>query len=165
MSATRGLALLIVLATTLFIVGTSIEKGDGDHHSESANAEVSHVEGSEEAEEADGEEAHSEEASSSESGEDERVLGIDPESTALIFLAAAFSIALAALVWFRPETRWLLELVAVAMLVFALLDVREVFHQGDESETALAVIAAAVAALHLAAAAWALALRKLAKAA
>jgi hypothetical protein len=41
----------------------------------------------------------------------------------------------------------------VAMLAFAALDVREVFHQGDINESGLAVLAGAVAALHLAAAA------------
>jgi hypothetical protein len=39
------------------------------------------------------------------------------------------------------------------MLAFAALDIREVFHQADIDETGLAVLAAIIAALHLAAAA------------
>jgi hypothetical protein len=46
----------------------------------------------------------------------------------------------------------LLLAIAGAMLVFALLDVREVFHQSDESRTGLAVLAAVIAALHASAA-------------
>ena len=46
----------------------------------------------------------------------------------------------------------MLGVVAAAMLVFAALDVREVFHQVDESRTGLAVLAGVVAALHLGAA-------------
>jgi hypothetical protein len=61
------------------------------------------------------------------------------------------SLALAALGWVRP--RWLLGLVAIAaaMAVFGALDVREAFHQSDESRTGLAVLACVIAALHLAA--------------
>ena len=42
------------------------------------------------------------------------------------------------------------------MVVFAVVDVREVFHQLDEDKDGLALLAALVAALHLAAAAVAL---------
>ena len=68
------------------------------------------------------------------------------------FVAAAVlaSLALAAGAWLRPQLTPLLTLVAVAMLAF---DVREVFHQGDINESGLAVLAGAVAALHLPAAA------------
>ncbi len=38
------------------------------------------------------------------------------------------------------------------MLVFGVLDVREVFHQHDESNTGLAVLAGVIAGLHFAAA-------------
>jgi hypothetical protein len=55
--------------------------------------------------------------------------------------------------WLRPRTIGLLALVAVAMVVFAAVDVREVFHQADEARTGLAVLAACIAAVHLAAAA------------
>jgi hypothetical protein len=44
-------------------------------------------------------------------------------------------------------------LVAVIALIWAVLDVRELLHQLDESPAGIAVVAIAVAALHLAAAA------------
>jgi hypothetical protein len=80
-------------------------------------------------------------------------LGIDIEAAPFVALAAAASLLLALGAWLRP--RWLLLLVgiAAAMLVFAALDVREVFHQSDESRTGLAVLAGFVALLHLGAAA------------
>jgi hypothetical protein len=48
--------------------------------------------------------------------------------------------------------------VVVACLAFTAFDLREVAHQAGESRTGLALVAALVAALHLAAAATALAL-------
>ena len=54
--------------------------------------------------------------------------------------------------WSRPRSLAVLGVVAAAMLLFAVLDVREVFHQVDESRAGLAVLAGVVAALHLAAA-------------
>ena len=50
-------------------------------------------------------------------------------------------------------------MVAVVMVVFAVVDVREVFHQLDEDKDGLALLATLVAALHLAAAGVALTLR------
>jgi hypothetical protein len=80
-------------------------------------------------------------------------LGIDIEAAPFVALAAAASLLLALGAWLRP--RWLLLLVTIAgaMLVFAALDVREVFHQIDESRTGLAVLAGFVGLLHLGAAA------------
>jgi hypothetical protein len=46
------------------------------------------------------------------------------------------------------------------MIAFAALDLREVFHQIDESEAGLAVLAGPVAALHIAAAIVAFAMRR-----
>jgi Flp pilus assembly protein TadB len=76
-------------------------------------------------------------------------LGIDIEAAPFVALAAAASLLLALGAWLRP--RWLLLLVTIAgaMLVFAALDVREVFHQSDESKTGLAVLAGFVALFHL----------------
>jgi hypothetical protein len=54
----------------------------------------------------------------------------------------------------------LLAVVAVAMAAFAALDVRKVFHQLDEGKDGLALLAARVAALHLAAAGVALTLKQ-----
>jgi hypothetical protein len=52
----------------------------------------------------------------------------------------------------QPGSAALLRVVALAMLVFAALDVREVFHQAGIDQTGLAVLAGVVAALHAAAA-------------
>jgi hypothetical protein len=82
----------------------------------------------------------------------ERLLGVDPESTGVLLLAVAVSLLLAAAVW-RTGTPGVLALVAVVMAAFAALDVREVVHQIGESRTGLTLLAALVAALHLAAAA------------
>lgn len=46
----------------------------------------------------------------------------------------------------------LLAGVVVAMVAFAALNVRELFHQVDESKTGLALLAGTVAVLHLGAA-------------
>ena len=156
MAANRGLALLIVVATVLFVVGVSIEKGDEDEHAEPTGIEEAQVEGVGKGE---GEEAHAEEVT--EAGEEEEsLLGINTESTGLIVLAVASSLLLAAAVWLRPKVGWLLGLVARAMVAFAALDVREAIHQADESESALAVLAVIVALLHLGAGGWALRLSR-----
>jgi hypothetical protein len=79
-------------------------------------------------------------------------LGVDIEAVPFVVLAVLASFGLAAAAWSRPRSVLLLVAVAGAMLAFAALDVREVFHQNDEAQTGLAVFAGAVAALHLAAA-------------
>jgi len=62
------------------------------------------------------------------------------------------SFGLAAAVWTQSRSALALAVVAIVMLLFAVLDVREVFHQVDESRTGLAVLAGVVAALHVGAA-------------
>ena len=79
----------------------------------------------------------------------ERVFGIDIESPALVASAVAVSLLLAAALWLTGSILAPLALAGFA-LVAAIFDVREVFHQIDESRTNLTVIAAIVAALHLA---------------
>jgi hypothetical protein len=95
---------------------------------------------------------HADEAGADE-GASESFFGLDYEATPFVALAAAFSLALAAAVWLRPRWALMLGAVAVAMVVFAALDVREVVHQLDESKGGLAVLAGVVAVCHLAAAA------------
>lgn len=157
MAANRGLALLIVLATAVFVVGVSIEKSGEEGHSGGAEVEGAQVEGGEEGE-SEGEEASADEAGGAEAAEEEEaLLGIDTESTGLIVLAGVASLLLAAAVWLYPGVGWLLGLVAVAMLVFAALDIREAVAQVDESKAAAAILAAIVALLHLGAGIWAFA--------
>jgi len=152
MALNRVLAVLIVAATAVFAIGVSLE--DGDMHDEAAAEATDIVGGASAGSEESGE--HFDEAVETEShdeeGEDEELLGIDLESTPLVVLAVAFSLALAVAVWVRPELAALLVVIALAMLAFAALDVRELFHQVDENESGLAVFAGLVAALHAAAA-------------
>lgn len=157
------LVALLVVSTAAFVVGVSIERSNGDTHDETAaTAEFSEAaeSGEERAGEAgeggasEGEEAHAE-STPGETEEDEAEetpLGVDLEATPFVVLAAAFSIALAIAVWLRPAWGPLLAAVAIAMIVFAALDAREVIHQLDEDNTGLALLAGIVAALHLAAA-------------
>ena len=174
----RGLLIaLLVLSTVGFVVGVSVEKSSGDSHDEPTApatepgetvepGEAQSEEGAESAEqhagEEAGEQAHSEPGSGEkdkEDGEDTTLLGVDLEATPFVALAAALSLALAVAVWLRPGWVLLLAVVAVVMVVFAVVDVREVFHQVDEDEGGLALLAGLVAALHLAAAGVALTLR------
>jgi hypothetical protein len=132
------LVALIVMATAAFVVGTAIERNSGDEGS------------------AEGEAAHAEsgtEPKGTASSEELKPLGIDVEAPPFVALAAGVSLLLAIGAWLRP--RWLALLLGIvaAMVVFAALDVREIFHQSDESRTGLAVLAALVAALRLGAAA------------
>jgi hypothetical protein len=82
-----------------------------------------------------------------------RPLGVDVEAWPFVAVAAVASLALAAAAFARPRAVGLLALVGAAMLAFAALDVREVVHQLYEDARGLALLAGAVAALHLAAAA------------
>jgi hypothetical protein len=94
---------------------------------------------------------------SGESGEQHneelKPLGIDIEAAPFVALAAAVSLALALGAWLRPGWVPLLVAIAAAMLVFGALDVREVFHQSEESRTGLVILAAVIAGLHFGAAA------------
>jgi hypothetical protein len=142
------LAGLLAAATLLFAIGVTAERSADDE----AGAPAASVEASEggHAEE-DAEAAHSEAA---ESGEGERLLGVDAESTLLVVLAVlaglALSVASASELRRRP---WFLATVAIVALAWAVLDVRELVHQLDESNGGIATVAAVVAALHFAAAA------------
>jgi hypothetical protein len=151
------LVALLVVSTAAFVVGVSLECSSADTHREPvAAAEGGEAgEGSaEHAEEAGAHEGHTE-AAQPEADEhgSESFFGLDYEATPFVALAAAFSLALAAAVWLRPRWALLLGAVAVAMVLFAALDGREVVHQIDESKGGLAVLAGVVAVCHLAAAA------------
>jgi hypothetical protein len=136
------LVVLIVAAGALFVAGVSIERGDERAH---------HVEAGEFAPESVQQAGMEEEAETA--GEELRPLGVDVEAWPFVAIAGLLSLALAIAVWLRPRSDSLLIAVGLAMLVFAVLDIREVFHQADIDETGLAVLSAVIAALHLAAAA------------
>ncbi len=92
-------------------------------------------------------------------GHAETLLGVNPEAIPLVAAAVLLSLVLAAAV-LGVRSRWLLPGVAVIMVAFAALDIREITHQVNESRPGLAALAAAVALLHLLAAASALLARR-----
>lgn len=148
------LALLIVVATGLFVVGVTIERGQEAGHTGPASVDVaSHEESetNEQHETTEVTEAVGEAAEHDESGE--RVLGVDAESWPVVAAVALAGLLLAAAIWTRRAPPWLLIVGAIALAAFAVADLREVGHQLDENNAGLAVLAAAVAVLHGAAAA------------
>jgi len=134
------LSALLVAATVLFAIGVAGERAQHDHHDEGA----AHVEG-----EGESGEHQNEAAAAGEHGE-ERTLGVDRESNAIVLPAVVVSLVLAVLVWFRRDL-WLLWTVVAVALAFAVFDVAEVVHQLNESRNVLALLAAIVALVHLAA--------------
>lgn len=160
------LVVLIVVATAGFIVGTSLERRNA-HHEPAAQlkSEVTAptAEGGGESAE-----VHAAEGAGSappvETHAELRPLGVNIEAVPFVILASLVSLTLAALAWVRPRRVGLLALLALAMILFGALDVREVLHQHDESNVGLALLAAVIAALHLAAAALAGAIRRAARA-
>ena len=160
-----AIAGLIVLATIGFVVGTTIERNTSESRRESPAAARSEGGSSETHSEA-GEQSETSHAAerggkSAPGGSETRTaerhaelkpLGIDIEAVPFVVLAAVASLGLVAGVWRHPRSLELLGVVIAAMLLFVVLDVREIFHQTDERATGLALLAAVVAALHLAAA-------------
>ena len=145
---------LIVVATAGFAIGTTIERHNAHH--ESAAQLRSETPATHAAE--GGAESPSTHAAEGAGGKPEqhkelRPFGVDIEAVPFVVLAALASVALAALGWARPRWRVGLVVIAVAMAVFGTLDVREAFHQSDENQTRLVILAIAIAALHFGAAA------------
>jgi hypothetical protein len=152
------LVALIVLATIGFVIGTSIERHNSTHESAAqvraegaAPKSTAPGESGESGESAATHAAETHSEAKTETHKELRPLGVNIEAVPFIVLAASASLALAALGWARP--RWLLGLAAIAaaMIVFGVLDVREAFHQSDENQTGLVILAAVIAALHFAA--------------
>jgi hypothetical protein len=150
---------LIVAATALFVIGVAIERNSENRHSEAGPGEIAHSEAGEASGETNEHAAEPATTKAAEGGED-RVLGLDAEATPLVAMTAAVSLALALAAW-RSRAAVVLALIAVAIAVFAAFDIREVFHQLDESKAGLAALAVLVAVLHLAAAATAVRARSL----
>jgi hypothetical protein len=154
------LVALLVASTALFAVGVIAERSSRDTHTEPAAARPAET-GNEsgESEGAHNESGESEATTSGEAGdadsgaekdESERLFGVDVESTPLVVVAVLAGLALAALAAGQIGLlRGFLLAVVVIALAWAALDIREVVHQLDESRTGVAVIAMAVAVLHL----------------
>jgi hypothetical protein len=149
----RAAAALLVACAALFIAGVAVE---GDTHPLTTEGAAAHDEAAEavngEAGRDKSAESSSGEASHDESAEVGRILGLDVESSGAVVLAVAVSIVLAVGLWIRNQ-RWLAVAAATAGVVFAVFDVAEIVHQLDESRAGLVVLAAVIAAGHLAAAA------------
>ena len=132
-----GLALLLFVSAGLFITGSVVERG----HKEAA-VKIAET-GSETSGEDSGASTHSEAAKSS-----ERLFGLDLERPGLVATASVVTLGLAVLVlaWRDKRVLWLIVLFAIA---FAILDVREAFHQNAEGRTSLIVLASALATIHV----------------
>ena len=76
------------------------------------------------------------------------MLGVDLESNGLVAVAIIASLVLAVLTWLYSRRSVLLVTLAFAV-VFVVFDVAEIAHQLNESRAGLAVLAAAIAVVHL----------------
>jgi Flp pilus assembly protein TadB len=138
------LVALLMASTALFAAGVIAERSDADEHTEPASVRTQ--------ERGESVDAHADqdEAGDVQGETDEAVLGIDVESTPLIVVAVIVGVALAVLAATRfGELAGVLAAIALIAVAWAVLDLREVFHQADESRTGVAFVAAAVAILHL----------------
>ena len=162
-------ALLLVLATIVFVIGVMAERSIAGEDSESRPSEAVTVSSSEEAGEAaeGGTEIHEDEAAEGkeegaqadeatephlEANEtSETLFGINPESTSAVAAAVVISLILAAALWFWGAPA-VLVVTAVVALLFAVFDLREVAHQLSEARSSLVVVALLAALLHAGAA-------------
>jgi hypothetical protein len=169
-------ALVLLLATVVFVIGVRVERSLAGETAELRSAESAAVteavesaeegsEGHEEGaaseaasnaaavagvEETEGEATHTNEAAlpHDEANEgSETILGINPEATGAVAAAVVISLVLAAALWFWG-TPAVLVVAAVFALIFAALDLREVAHQLGEARS-LAAVALLAAALHV----------------
>jgi hypothetical protein len=139
----------MLLSTAAFVVGASVEKNQG--HSEPGVAQTHSDEGSVTHQEGGDEGGKEGEEATPHLEGSETIAGINVESTPLIVLGAALSLALAgaALRWPRREV---FAVAVVSCLGFAVLDGRELA-PAQRSANGVAVLAGLTLALHLAAAA------------
>jgi Flp pilus assembly protein TadB len=145
MTTWRLAAVLLVIAAGLFVIGVAVESGRSHDESSEVAGSLPGVEGSNEHEAAERAKAAGEHAD-----DNERLLGVDVESPLAVTVAVAVSLALAVGLWLW-QRRWLAGVVAVVALLLAVFDVAEVGHQVRESGGGLVVLAAVIAARHLAA--------------
>ena len=132
----KTLVALLIASTALFTVAVLAERAQANESTAVTEAHTGEA----------SEDAHAETK--------EKLLGIDTESTPLVVVAAIAGLGLAALAASRfGRAPAVLLTIAIVMAAWAALDVREAVHQLDESNTGIALLAIAVAILHLAAAA------------
>lgn len=166
------LSSLLIAGAALFAIGVAAERNANDTHTETgtetANTAVpgtaATVPTGEAAEAGGGEVAHTEvtsgegtapivepvgEAAGHSESSNETFLGLNLESTPLVIIAAAASLALAVLNWRRNVRALLLATLAFAV-VFAVFGIAEVAHQIKESRSGLAFLAGMIALVHVA---------------
>src|SRR5215470_15348016 len=135
-------AALLLGSAAAFAAGTAIE-----HHTATSDvrtaqhAEASPAEAAPGESPGSGEGAAGGESSATQVSEhsSETLLGINPEATGLVVAAVAVSLVLAALI-LTVGSPLLAAGVALIMLAFTALDIREVIHQLNESHTGLAAL-------------------------
>jgi len=140
-------AALLIASAAAFATGAAIE-----HHTATTAEQhmTPHAETGAEGDHAPGTEAAPKGQSPSEIAQhsSETLLGINPEATWLVVTAVAVSLLLAALI-LTAGSPLFAGIIALTMLAFTALDIRELTHQLNESHLGLAALAAAIAALHL----------------
>ena len=142
-------AVLLIASAAAFATGAAIERHTASSETQPA---LHHAEADTPGEAS----ASGESAATHAAGQNsEKLLGINPEATALVVAAVAGSLLLGALI-LTVGSPLLAAGVVVTMLAFTALDIREVTHQLGESRPGLAALAATVALLHLLAGAAAL---------
>jgi hypothetical protein len=150
---------LLITSAAAFATGTTVERHTASSESPAAQQGQQHHSevGGPRGDSAGGEGAASGEPPATHASEhsSETLLGVNPEATWLVVIAVALSLVLAALI-LTVRSSPLAVVIALVMLAFTALDIREVTHQLNESHPGLAALAAAVALLHLAAGAVAL---------
>lgn len=143
------LAVLLVVSGIAFAAGSAAERSSNHEAAQqpSTGSSPTQSEGGS-TEGSGGEGSATEPATHTEStANSETLLGVNPESTALVAVAVILSLLLAAVVWFRGR-RPVLIAALVFGLVFAAFDIREALHQSGESHTGLMVVAIVLALLH-----------------
>jgi hypothetical protein len=130
------IAAFLVLTAALFAIATTIERSNEEPHREDT---VSRVEEAEQHRDEAGEVGESaEEGESADHGADERtILGVNPESPALIALGVLLSLILAGAVLHSDATP-ILGAIAVFAIGFAALDLVEANRQAGEHDGLLA---------------------------
>ena len=88
------------------------------------------------------------EAAGTHTKENRDILGINPESNGAVAAAVVLSLLLALAVWIWGTSAILVGTIAFG-LAFAAFDVREAFHQADESRGGLVALALLIAVLHV----------------
>src|SRR6266568_3124239 len=129
-------AALLIASAAAFATGATIE-----HHTATSESQPVHQEhhaeaGSPRENPAGAEGAASGESSATHTAEhsSETLLGINPEAAGLVVIAVAVSLVLAALI-LTVRSPLVAAGIALAMLAFAALDIREVTHQLTESHS------------------------------